>query len=129
MMLVHLPLLAAAAAAMFVAAILLDLVRPLIIREAGTQPLRWPDVVLVNLLFFCVTPGMLYAWSYPLVPFSGFRAGLFMAAALFVLAVAPTFAVYRLDVADKSRATLGHLFWILLKYLLVYGLLTGIYKP
>ena len=42
MMLVHFPLLAAASAAMFAAAFLFDLLRPLVIREAGTQPLRWP---------------------------------------------------------------------------------------
>ena len=128
-MLVQLPLLGLTVAAMFVAALGLDLLRPVVIREAGVQPLRFADRVLVNLLFFALAPGMLYSWFYPLVPFSGFRAGVFMALVFFLLAVAPTFATYRLEVAERSRATLGHLFWVLLKYLLVYGLLTGLYQP
>lgn len=128
-MLVQLPLLGVTVVAMFVAALGMDLLRPWVIREKGTQQLRFADRVLVNLLFFSVSPGMLYAWFYPLVPFSGYRAGVFLALAFFLLAVAPTLAVYRLDVTERSRATLGHLFWILLKYLLVYGLLGGLYQP
>lgn len=128
-MLVQLPLLGLTVAAMFVLALGLDLLRPVLVREPGVQSLRFADRVLVNLLFFSLAPGMMYAWFYPLVPFSGFRAGVFMAVALFLLAVAPTFAVYRLDVTDRTRATLGHLFWILFKYLLVYGLLGGLYRP
>ena len=126
---VHLGLLAVAVGAMFAAAFVMDLLRPLLIREPGTQALRWADRILVNLLFFSLAPGMLYAWFYPLVPFSGYRAGVFMALAFFLLAVAPTFAVYRLDVTERTRATLGHLFWILTKYLAVYGLLGGLYRP
>ena len=126
---VHLGLLALAVSTMFAAALAMDLLRPHVIREPGTQALRWADRLLVNLLFFSLSPGMLYAWFYPLVPFSGYRAGVFMALAFFLLAVAPTFAVYRLDVTERTRATLGHLFWILAKYLAVYGLLGGLYRP
>jgi hypothetical protein len=128
-MLVHVPLLALAVAASLAAALAFDVLRPWIIREPGTQSLRWADLVLVNLLFFSLGPGMIYAWVYPLVPFSGWRAGVFMGVGLFLLAVAPTFAVYRLDVTDRTRATFGHLFWVLLKYLVVYALLAGVYQP
>ena len=128
-MLVDLPLLGLAVAAACAAAIVFDLVRPLAIREPGAQSLRWSDLLLVNVLFFGMGPGMLYSWFYPLVPFSGFRAGVFMGVALFFLAVAPTFAIYRLDVTSPTRATFGHLLWALLKYVVVYGILAGIYQP
>jgi hypothetical protein len=115
--------------AMLVAAVVLDLLRPLFIREKGEQDLRSSDRLLVNVLFFSLTPGMLYAWFYPLVPYSGFRAGLFLAVVFFLLGIAPTFAVYRLDTEERTAATLGNLFWLLLKYLVVYGLLATIYQP
>jgi len=116
-------------AAMLVTALVLDVVRPFIIREPGEQTLRRADRLLVNLLSFVLIPGMLYAWFYPLVPFSGFRAGLFLGWCFFLLAVAPTFAVYRLGVPEGTRALLGHLFWLLLKYLLVYAVLAELYQP
>jgi hypothetical protein len=118
-----------AAGAMLGAAIVLDLLRPVLVREEGEQPLRPSDRLLVNILFFSLTPGMLYAWFYPLVPFSGVRAGFFLAIVLCLLGIAPTFAVYRLAIEERTAATLGHLFWLLLKYLVVYGLLTAIYQP
>ena len=128
-MIVQLPALALAAGLMLITGTVLDLLQPWVIREEGVQPLRWSDRLLVNLLFFSLAPGALYAWFYPLVPFSGYRAGVFLALAFFLLAIAPTFAVYRLDVAQRPRATMGHLFWLFCKYLLVYGLLTAIYRP
>ena len=128
-MIVHLPLLLLTMAAMFGMALLADVLRPLVIREEGEQPLGWSNRILVNVLFFALTPGMLYGWFYPLVPFSGYRAGLFLGFALFLLAVAPTFASYRLRVSHPSRATLGHLLWSLLKYLTVYALLAQLYRP
>ena len=128
-MLVDLPLLALAVGASCATSVVFDLLRPVVIREPGTQSLRWSDLLLVNVLFFAMGPGMLYSWFYPLVPFSGFRAGVFMGVALFFLAVAPTFAVYRLDVASPTRATFGHLLWALLKYIVVYGILAGLYQP
>lgn len=128
-MLVDLPLLAMAVASCAAVGFAFDVVRPLVIREPGLQALRWSDLLLVNVLFFAMGPGMLYSWFYPLVPFSGYRAGVFMGVALFFLAVAPTFAVYRLDVTERTRATFGHLFWALLKYLAVYALLAVVYQP
>jgi hypothetical protein len=127
--LIHLPEMLLAAGAMLGAAVVLDLLRPLLIREEGEQNLRSSDRLLINVLFFSLTPGMLYAWFYPLVPFSGFRAGLFLAVILFLLGIAPTFAVYRLAIEERTTATLGHLVWLLLKYLVVYGLLAAIYQP
>jgi len=126
---VHMPRILLTMAAMLVSALIIDVLRPLIIREPGEQTLRRTDRLLVNLLFFALIPGMLYAWFYPLVPFSGFRAGLFLGWCFFLLAVAPTFAVYRLDVPERTRALLGHLFWLLLKYLVVYSVLTQLYQP
>lgn len=128
-MLVDLPLLGLAVGAACLAAVLFDLLRPLLIREPGAQSLRASDLLLVNVLFFAMAPGMLYSWFYPLVPFSGFRAGVFMGVALFFLGVAPTFASYRLDVTSPTRATFGHLLWTLLKFIVVYGILAGLYRP
>lgn len=128
-MLVDLPLLGTAVLLCAGLGCLFDVLCPLVIREPGLLPLRWSDRILVNVLFFAMAPGMLYSWFYPLVPFSGYRAGLFMGVALFFLAVAPTFAVYKLDVTNRTRATLGHLFWSLLKYLAVYMVLAIVYQP
>ena len=128
-MLVDFPQLIMAMAAMLVAATAADLLRGWLFKQPGEQSKQFSDSLLVNLLFFVMAPAMLYAWFYPLVPFSGFRAGLFLALAFFLLAVAPTFAAYRLQVPEHSPVLLGHLFWLLLKYLAVYGLLAGIYSP
>jgi hypothetical protein len=115
--------------AMLVAAMVADLMRGWLFKQPGEQSRQFSDLLLINLLFFVMAPAMLYAWFYPLVPFAGFRAGLFLALAFFLLAVAPTFAAYRLQVPERSPVLLGHLFWLLLKYLVVYGLLAEIYHP
>jgi hypothetical protein len=128
-MLIDLPRLLWAMLAMLAAATLWDVVRAQLHRAPGEQALRVTDRLLVNLLFFVLTPGLLYAWFYPLVPFSGLRAGLFLALCLFLLGVSPTVATYRLQIPDRAAATLGHLFWLFLKYLLVYALMTQIYQP
>jgi hypothetical protein len=128
-MIVHMPRLLLTMAAMLVIALVLDVIRPRVIQDPGEQTLRRSDRLLVNLLFFVLTPAVLYAWFYPLVPFSGYRAGLFLGWSFFLLAVAPSFAVYRLQVPDRTSSLLGHLFWLLLKYLLVYSVLTELYQP
>jgi hypothetical protein len=128
-MLIDLPRLLWAMLAMLAAATLWDIVHARLHHQPGEQTLRGPDRLLVNLLFFVLTPGLLYAWFYPLVPFSGFRAGLFLALCFFLLGVSPTVATYRLQIPDRAAATLGHLFWLFLKYLLVYASLTQLYQP
>jgi hypothetical protein len=115
--------------AMLAASTAADLLRGRILRQPGERSRQFSDHLLMNLLFFVMSPAMLYAWFYPVVPFSGYRAGLFLALAFFLLAVTPTFAAYRLQVSERSSALMGHLFWLLLKYLAVYGLLAGIYHP
>lgn len=128
-MLIEVPLLLGAMLAMLVAAIVLDVARDLLLGKGALASLRASDGLLVNLLFFTLLPGTIYGWLYPLVPFSGLRAGLFLGALLFVLAVAPTLAVYRIKAPGGVEVTLGHLFWLFLKYVVVYGLLAHIYVP
>ena len=129
MALVDLPRLLWAMLLMAAAALAADLLQTVMFRGPGLRSVRFSDRLLVNLLFFVLLPGSIYAWFYPLVPFSGFRAGLFMALSFFLLALAPTFALFQLRTPDDQGAALGHLFWLLLKYLLVYGLLTHMYRP
>lgn len=128
-MLIELPLLLGAMLAMMAAAVLVDLVRDRVHGKAGTASPRMSDGLLVNLLFFTLLPGTIYGWLYPLVPFSGLRAGLFLALVLFLLAVAPTLAAYRIKAPGGAELTTGHLFWLFVKYLAVYGLLAHVYRP
>lgn len=128
-MLIDFPLLLGAILAMLAAAVVMDFVRDRVQGTEGTSALCTSDGLLVNLLFFALLPGTIYGWLYPLVPFTGLRAGLFLAALLFVLAVAPTLAAYRIKAPGGAEVTLGHLFWLFVKYLAVYGLLAYIYRP
>jgi len=128
-MLVEFPLLLTAIAFMTIAALAVDLVRDLVFKTHAVSPARFSDRILVNLLFFAMLPATLYVWFYPLVPFSGVRVGIFLALLMFLLAIAPTFAVFHLHTPDQKPATLGHLFWLAIKYLLVYGTLTITYQP
>ena len=115
--------------AMLVVATTADFLRMMILKEPGMHDATFMDRTLINLLFFVMIPGMLYAWFYPLVPFSGYRAGLFMGISLYLLAAAPTMAAYRLQVLERKGAVMGHLFWLLVKYIVVYAALTQIYQP
>lgn len=115
--------------AMLVAALLIDLFRDLSLKKEAVAVDRFSDRLLVNLLFFTMIPGSLYTWLYPLIPFGGLRAGFFLAIVLFLLAVAPTLAAFRVRAPNAVPLTLGHLFWLLFKYLVVYGLLGYLYQP
>lgn len=128
-MLIDLPLLISAMLAMLACAALADFARDRVHTRAGSASERFTDRLLVNVLFFALLPGTLYGWLYPLVPFSGWRAGGFLALFLYALAVAPTFAAFRLQTGGREPITAGHLFWLLVKYVGVYGLLTFIYNP
>lgn len=128
-MLVEFPLLLATIGLMLVTGLGVDLLRDLAFKAHRVAPARFSDRILVNLLFFAMLPATLYVWFYPLVPFTGVRVGLFLALAMFLLAIAPTFAVFHLHTPERTPATLGHLFWLALKYLLVYGVLTVSYQP
>lgn len=122
-------LLTAALSLMFVMATGADFLRIRLLNEPGMQASTFTDRSLINILFFVMIPGMIYAWFYPVVPFSGYRAGLFMAICLYLLAAVPTIAAYRLQMPVQTGAVMGHLFWLLLKYILVYGALTFVYQP
>lgn len=114
---------------MFVAGLGLDLVRDFAFKSHAVVPARFSDRVLINLLFFAMLPASIYVWFYPLVPFTGVRVGLFLALIMFLLAIAPTFAVFQLHTPEHKPVTLGHLFWLFVKYLVVYGILTQLYQP
>ena len=128
-MIVDFELLLMALSLMFVLAMTADYLRIKILKEPGMQSATFMDRNLINLLFFVMIPGMIYAWFYPIVPFSGYRAGLFMALSLYLLAAAPTIAAYRLQMPERTGAVMGHLFWLLMKYILVYCALTQVYQP
>jgi hypothetical protein len=128
-MLIDFSLLLGAMLAMMTAAVMIDFVRDRVHGKEGSASPRMSDSLLVNLLFFTLLPGTIYGWLFPLVPFSGLRAGLFLALLLFVLAVAPTLAAYRIKAPGGAEVTTGHLFWLFVKYLAVYGLLAYIYRP
>ena len=128
-MIVDFALLTVALSLMFGMATIADVLRIMLLKEPGMQSATFTDRSLINILFFVMIPGMIYAWFYPIIPFSGYRAGLFMAICLYLLAAAPTIAAYRLQGPVGTGAAMGHLFWLLLKYILVYGALALVYQP
>jgi hypothetical protein len=128
-MLIDLPLLTGAMLAMLAAATAIDFLRDRALGRAGLASNRYADRLLVNVLFFAMMPATIYGWLFPLVPFSGWRAGGLLALFLFALGVAPTLSAYRVQDPGGAPVTMGHLFWLLLKYIAVYGLLTFIYNP
>jgi hypothetical protein len=123
------PLLLLAMGAMVAAALAVDLLRQVFHRGQGEMAYGISELLLLDIFFFALFPSFLYGWMYPLVPFGGLRAGLFLGSFMVLLAVLPTLASFRLNAPSGQAAGLGHLFWLLVKYLLVYGLLTYIYQP
>jgi len=128
-MLIDFPLLLGAMLATLTLAILADFARDRVHGKEGTSSPRMSDRLLVNLLFYPLLPGTIYGWLFPLVPFSGLRAGLFLGLLLFMLGVAPTLAAFQVRAPGDREMTTGHLFWLLVKYLAVYGALAFIYRP
>lgn len=123
------PRLLLATGVMLAAALVVDLLRYVFHRGKGEMAYGISEILLLDIFFFALFPAFLYAWMYPLVPFSGLRAGLFLGSFMVLLAVLPTLASFRLNAPSGQAAGLGHLFWLLVKYLSVYGLLTYIYQP
>ena len=82
---------------------------------------------LVNLVFVVMLPAIVYAALYPILPFTSYRSGFFIALFVFAVGILPAqvrqYNQYRLS----SALTAFELFWNLLTLLASVGTITYLY--
>ena len=97
--------------------------------ETPVQSVRWMNVAFSDLVFYTLIPGVILVLAYPILPFSGYRAGLALAFVAALLGTIP-FAVM-LVVRQQRRIpnTVHDLFFQLCKMFLCFGLIGAFYPP
>lgn len=83
--------------------------------------------LLVNLVFVVMLPAIVYAALYPILPFTSYRAGFFIALFIFAVGILPfqirSYNQYKLS----SALTAFEFFWNLLTLLASLGTITYLY--
>ena len=82
---------------------------------------------LVNFVFIVMLPCIVYAALYPVLPFTSYRSGFFIALFIFGVGVLPAHIRSQNQYKLPSVITTFELFWNLLTLLLVIGSITYIY--
>ena len=102
-----------------------------IIRRLGIEKeveMNFVPTLMIDFVFVLLIPAILYAALYPILPFSSFRAGLFMALFIFLAGSLPitmrTFNQFKLPASLLAF----NIFWNLLTLLVVIGLITHFYQ-
>ncbi len=101
-------------------------------KSADTVPtcsVRWLNVAFFDLLFYTLIPGVILVLTYPILPFSGFRAGLALAFVAAVLGAIPS-AVFLVVRGEREIPVAVHdIFFQLCKMFLCFGLIGTFYPP
>lgn len=104
-------------------------VRPKPADEAATPAVHWLNIAFSDLAFYTLIPGVILVLTYPMLPFSGFRAGLALAFVTAVLGAIPM-AVLLVVRGERGIALTVHdIFFQLCKMFLCYGLIGSFYPP
>jgi hypothetical protein len=114
--------------------IILEIMRVLILKKLLRRlesidgiVIQFMSPFLVNFVFMVMLPVIVYAALYPILPFTSYRSGFFIALFVFGVGVLP--AHIRSSNQYKLPNAMGtfDLFWNLLTLLLVVGSITYIY--
>lgn len=114
--------------------LILEIMRVLIQKKLSRQleaddkiAIQFMSPFLVNFVFMVLLPVIIYAALYPILPFTSYRAGFFIALFIFGVGVLPThirnFNQFKLPTVTATF----DLFWNLLTLLLVIGSITYLY--
>ena len=90
---------------------------------------RWSfDVVVLAELFEIALPAFFFALILPFLPFSGLRAGVFFGILIFFVGSLPQTVIIPQSIKLPVNFIVIHLFWQLLKNLVVFGVIGAMYK-
>jgi len=93
----------------------------------GSLSPQFTSPFLVNFVFIVMLPCIVYAALYPVLPFTSYRSGFFIALFIFGVGVLPAHIRSQNQYKLPSVITTFDLFWNLLTLLLVIGSITYIY--
>ena len=100
-------------------------------REIGGDKarLRWSlDSIVLAELFEIALPAFFFALILPFLPFSGIKAGVFFGLLIFFVGSLPQTVIIPQSIKLPVNFIVGHLFWQLLKNLVVFGVVGAIYR-
>lgn len=79
---------------------------------------------LSDLFFFVIIPSIIYYWIYPVMPFSGFKAGVAIGIGAYILGSLPFATSLSLRIKVPAVVIVSNLFFNLLKLSCTIGIIT-----
>ena len=79
-------------------------------------------------LFEIILPAFFFALILPFLPFSGIKAGIFFGILIFFVGSLPQTVIFSQSIKVPVNFIVIHLFWLLLKNLVVFGVIGAIYE-
>ena len=90
---------------------------------------RWSlDSIALAELFEIALPALFYALILPFLPFSGIKAGVFFGLLIFFVGSLPQTVIIPQSIKLPVNFIVVHLFWQLLKNLVVFGVIGAVYR-
>jgi hypothetical protein len=90
---------------------------------------RWSlDTIIVTELFEIALPAFFFALILPFLPFSGIKAGVFFGILVFFVGSLPQTVIIPQSIKLPVNFIVVHLFWQLLKNLVIFGVIGAIYN-
>ncbi len=90
---------------------------------------RWSlRTILAGELFEIALPAFFFALILPFLPFSGIRAGAFFGILIFFVGSVPQTVIIPQSIKLPVNFIVVHLFWQVLKNLVVFGVVGGVYE-
>ena len=90
---------------------------------------RWSlDSIVLAELFEIALPAFFFALILPFLPFSGIKAGVFFGLLIFFVGSLPQMVIIPQSIKLPVNFIVVHLFWQLLKNLLVFGVIGAVYR-
>ncbi len=114
--------------------LILELIRVRIMRRmvrhleiAEEIEIQFFQPLLVNLVFVVMLPAIVYSALYPILPFTSYRSGFFIALFVFAVGVLPNQVRAYNQFRLSSAITAFEMFWSLLTLLASIGTITYLY--
>lgn len=90
---------------------------------------RWRlQAIATAELFEIALPAFFFALILPFLPFSGIKVGVFFGILIFFVGSLPQTVIFSQSIKLPANFIVVHLFWQLLKNLVVFGVIGTIYK-
>jgi hypothetical protein len=112
----------------------LDLIRSIVARNLARKfgiheevEIQFLPPLLLNFVFIVMLPAVIYAALYPILPFTSFRSGFFIALFIFAVGVLPVQIRNYNQFKLSTVLTAFELFWNLLTLLASIGTITYLY--